>query len=894
MFSRLKLGRFVALPTQHPEHLPTFIRLVLGLALVLLLLIHLGSGLSLWLLAPPLFACGTLLPWPVAIGLDALLINSTLFFLKLDWHLLPLEPLSTLGLVIGLSLWVRQSLIQQEWRLATQQVLASFTQDEATGSLEQAIAHVLTMLQRFTLADGAMTLRQLDSVTAEALVCLPSTALPNRLTTPALFSEAIEQNQCLYYRDYLNSPNAATVLVTQGVRSVAVLPLHQSEQVQGAIVLFWYHPQQFSPEIRQFMEALRGGLKNLLQFQDVTLRLDKLQVRLRAILETIPQGVVFIDESGDQGWINHTAALQLGLPQGPVEPIAIAQAMTALRMRADNQQAIAQQAAQFFAQPDIEIRDWQWFFSQPQTQVLSLSSTPIHLRNLPGRLWVLDDITERRQAELATQQARELAETATRAKSEFLANMSHEIRTPLNGILGYAQILQKDQTLTEQQRNGLQIIYACGEHLLTLINDVLDLSKIEAQKMELYLNHFRLSGFLEEIVEICRIRATPKNIALIYRPFSPLPAVIQADEKRLRQVLLNILGNAVKFTNHGSVTFKVGPIDCFEPDHPLSPAPAQQEPQTSATPIIRFQVEDTGIGIAPDHLEAIFLPFQQVGELTQTTEGTGLGLSISRQLVRMMGGEIQVRSVLGQGTVFWFDLPLAEIRDLPESLWIDRPIVGYVGARRKILVIDDKAANRTVLSSLLQPLGFEVAEAVDGAEGLQLAQQWRPDVILMDLVMPVMDGFEATRQIRQSPDLKETIVIATSASVFGFDQEASQKVGCNAFVAKPIREPDLLSQLQTCLHLSWIYETPPERLSHSLDLPHPDLTVAIVPPPIAELQILTDLAMQGDIQGILEQTAQLDASNPQCAAFTMQLRQLAREFKERKILEFVQQFQGQA
>lgn len=472
--------------------------------------------------------------------------------------------------------------------------------------------------------------------------------------------------------------------------------------------------------------------------------------------------------------------------------------------------------------------------------------------------------------------AEEIAQSANRAKSEFLANMSHELRTPLNGILGYTQICQKDRALSEQQKNRIAIIHQCGEHLLTLINDVLDLAKIEARKMELYPREIHFSEFLQSIVEICRIKAEQKEISLIYQTLSPLPKMIRADDKRLRQVLLNLLGNAVKFTETGTITFKVG----------------YHEQK------VRFQVEDSGIGIASEQLDEIFKPFQQVGENSRKTEGTGLGLAISRQLIEMMGGTLQVKSTLGVGSTFWFDLDLP-VADAPIDTKnaLRRTIIGVKGNKRKILVVDDKPTNRSILVNLLEPIGFDVLDAVDGQDGLDKAQVFQPDAILIDLVMPNLDGFEATRRLRLMSALKDVIVIAISASVFEFDQQQSIKVGCNDFLSKPIRESDLLQKLQEHLKLEWIYENESEtgepfkdknKQENSQTSSSASLNFSI--PPVEEVTILLDLAMRGDLRAIARRATQLEESNQQWSPFATHLRQLAKEFKGRQILEFLQQF----
>lgn len=483
------------------------------------------------------------------------------------------------------------------------------------------------------------------------------------------------------------------------------------------------------------------------------------------------------------------------------------------------------------------------------------------------------EVRERKRAE-------EAAGMANRAKSEFLANMSHELRTPLNGILGYTQILKKDKTLTNAQKDGLNVIHQCGDHLLMLINDILDLSKIEARRMELQFNDFYLAEFLKGIVEIFRIRAEQKGIVLTYKLLSPYPEVIWADEKRLRQVLTNLLGNAVKFTERGGVTFTVSTTIDKAASCKLS----------DSSPVkIRFQIEDTGIGITPEYLQEIFLPFRQVSE-HHRHEGTGLGLAISRQLVQLMSSDIKVESTFDQGSTFWFDLDVAEVRHSSNPAIERRRICGFKGSHYKILIVDDKQENRLVLANLLDPLGFEVMEATNGRDALHLVYESQPDIVLMDLVMPIMDGFEATRQIRMTRDLKQPIIIAISASVFDLEQQQSQTVGCNDFLSKPICEAELLERLSLHLNLEWIYEQEQNvSMNESTELTF--MLHASVIPPAAEITILFDLARKGDVRGIVQKLDSLEKQNPQWLPFTNHLRSLTKGFRMRQILELIQQVQ---
>lgn len=402
--------------------------------------------------------------------------------------------------------------------------------------------------------------------------------------------------------------------------------------------------------------------------------------------------------------------------------------------------------------------------------------------------------------------------------------------------------------------------------------------------MELYISEFCLPDFLQGIVAMFRLRAHQKNITFLYEELSPLPLAVRGDEQKLRQVLINLLGNAVKFTEKGGVAFKVGYIV-----QNLSKNKEQSIPNK-----IRFQVEDTGIGIAPEQLEEIFLPFQQVGEKRHAVGGTGLGLAISKRLVEMMGSRLEVKSALGEGSIFWIELDLPEVSDWHQASKTDeRSIIGFVGAPRKVLIADDKWENRAVLLNLLSPLGFEIIEATDGQDCLRKAAEFKPDVVLMDLVMPVLDGFEATRQLRQTTELQDVVVIAASASAFNQDYRQSLAAGCNDFISKPIQTQKLLERLQRHLGLEWVYErkgmSEERNASVGKSSSSPASAILVSPPP-ETVNALYNLALIGDVLGIQEQAAKLEKIDKKLVPFTTELCQLAKNFQVKKLQEFIRQY----
>ena len=475
-----------------------------------------------------------------------------------------------------------------------------------------------------------------------------------------------------------------------------------------------------------------------------------------------------------------------------------------------------------------------------------------------GVAFVLD-LAERKQAE-AERNARHAAEAANRAKSAFLANMSHELRTPLNSILGYAQILLREQSLSERQVIGLNVIQRSGEHLLTLINDVLDLAKIEAGKMELYLVDIQLSRFVQTIAEIIGVKAEQKGLELVCDLAPDMPQWIRADERRLRQVLLNLLSNAVKFTSAGKVILRV------RFTHPAT---------------LCFEVQDTGIGIAIDQLESIFEPFEQVGDMRQRLAGTGLGLTISRQYVHLMGGEITVESQLGRGSTFRFVIEAQPVQ-VETTVVDEKTVTGYAGPRKKILVVDDVAENRKVVTDFLLPLGFEVREAENGYEGLEMAQRLRPDLIVMDIAMPGLDGLEVTRRLRQLDTFQRLQILTISASVSASDSEQSLAAGANAFLPKPINADQLLEQTARLLQLEWIYG--PEKVEALSEMAN----VAV--PPAEEMEVLHRLALLGNMRDIVTQADRLAKLDDRYLPFANRLRSLAKDYESKAVLRLVEEY----
>ena len=451
----------------------------------------------------------------------------------------------------------------------------------------------------------------------------------------------------------------------------------------------------------------------------------------------------------------------------------------------------------------------------------------------------LEEMVVRRTADL--EHAKERAETANRAKSAFLANMSHELRTPLNAMLGYGQILARDPELPARYRPAVATIQRGGDHLLLLINDVLDLAKVEAGRFELLPGPCALAPLLQGVAELFEMHAVQKGIGFRYEVQGVLPALVQADEKRLRQVLMNLLSNAVKFTEQGTVRL----LARFEDG------------------VLHVAVSDTGIGIPPERLDGLFLPFQQEGGAEYRNQGTGLGLAICKNLVELMGGSLGVESRPGEGSRFTFETSLPVLqgsgRITPSA---SPPLVR--GYRRRdgkaapfaLLVVDDNADNRDLLRDILSPLGFETLAADGGEAGVAAARERHPDLVLMDLAMPDINGLEATARILATPGLERLPIVACSASAFEEDRRRSFEACCADHLAKPVQVGELLDCIGRHLALEWVMESPQESAGDPL-APPPNGPSGIAP----ELRKrLLDLVERGNIMAVRKLLAESAAT----------------------------------
>lgn len=475
------------------------------------------------------------------------------------------------------------------------------------------------------------------------------------------------------------------------------------------------------------------------------------------------------------------------------------------------------------------------------------------------------EVIQRKKAQLE-------AEKADRAKSKFLANMSHELRTPLNAILGFTQLMLRSKSLTPEDLEKLDIINQSGSHLLGLINEILEMSKIEAGCLTLENQSCDLDKMLAGLEKMLSLKAKAKGLKFNIEQIDEIPQYIATDENKLRQVLINLLSNAIKFTDRGHIILRVG-------------SKQQQEKDIQ----LWFAVEDTGAGIAPEELNNLFAPFVQTTTGIKSYEGTGLGLAISQQYVELMGGKITVSSVLGQGTKFNFTIQAKLAESITVQPVLLNRVVGLAPnqTRYRILVVEDRRENRQLLVELLTMVGFAVKEAVNGQQGVEIWQKWLPHLIFMDLQMPVMDGLSATKLIKSTPQGQKTIIIAFTANAFKEQEQQIRLLGCDDFISKPLVEPILWEKIAQHLQVEYVYEKPSEELPQSqpktLDLTAGEFKV--MPPEwITQLHYLASAADAKQLGLLIEQIP------PQHSKLAQNLQKLIDNFGFEQIVALVDNY----
>lgn len=634
------------------------------------------------------------------------------------------------------------------------------------------------LIQKHAHADTSALIQLEDALTARVLAEHPA-ALPSLVHNAHLVGTLVAENRVVVKQ--------GEELGSQISGQYAFLPLNESH-FKGVLILRWNTAFGIDDLAMEYLNHAATALRDVICLIQKQYYLEELSTRFNAIMETTPQGIVFVDDSGKSAWVNKQASNILGVHNDKNEPLAIAMAMTRLRNAAINQEDIQREGMQLFSSPNQSLLDWRWVFGHPVSLVLSVSCTPVVSENIRGRLWAFTDITslhiansQLSELNIELDEKRRLADEQNQAKSAFLANMSHEIRTPMNGVIGMTSLLI-GTPLTGEQQDYVETIRISGETLLSLINDILDFSKIESGKMELEMQPLSLTSVIEETYDLLSMKADEKGLDLLYQVDADVPFEIIGDITRLRQILVNLVSNGIKFTEQGEILISI-----------------QTLAKADNYYTIEFIVKDSGIGIPEDKFHRLFQSFSQVdSSTTRKHGGTGLGLAISERLVEAMHGNIRAESEFGKGSSFIFTIK-AEASIQVKQFNKKQPADEVILKGKRILILDDNLTNLKILKKQFEYWEMEAAIFDQYDAALQAMENQHFDLGVIDMLMPGKDGIEVARLIKSRfPQQSIPLILFSSAGYVSMKNDDDRELFA-AMLNKPVKYEHIRRTLLTVL-----------------------------------------------------------------------------------------------
>lgn len=629
---------------------------------------------------------------------------------------------------------------------------------------------VMSHLKNLSGADAVLLIKAEDEITARIIE--PGVQKDDTAYIDPQIVSLINDSGPQYFNLPGDDIGTGLQLLLKSPAALTAVPLSQLN-LNSYILLSWNTPFSFCEDFREFIDTCLNKISETIRLKRTYYALEELKVRFNAILQTVPQSIIFIDDSGNNSWINDRAAKLFGLESGNVIPAKLAEAMQKLRSGANNKEEIFKRGMELFQSADKKIDNWKWIFTEPELFVLNVCCAPTISEHISGMLWTFDNITQQYQydqqlKELNRQleEKSKLADAQNMAKSEFLANMSHEIRTPMNGVIGMTSLL-RNTSLNDEQTDFVESIRISADSLLEIINEILDFSKIESGKMELEEHPFFIHKIIEETYDLMAFKAHEKDLDLLYTIEPEVPAEVVGDMTRLRQIVVNLVGNAIKFTDSGEILTSIKLLGKKDDNYELE-----------------ISVKDSGIGIPQDKMHKLFNSFSQVdSSTTRKYGGTGLGLAISARLIEKMNGRIWVESEVNVGTTFKFTIQLLANNSIKEykPAVIEKDLLG-----KSVMIIDDNLTNLRILRGHCEHWGMHADTFASGVNGIKAMNWQKYDIVIIDMLMPEMNGIDTAKQIIQKHGTSIPLVLFSSAGHFSPAYKEDLKLFA-AVVDKPIK-----------------------------------------------------------------------------------------------------------